>query len=122
MASTQSILTITKKVWLVGMRLPPSLRTLDEEIMSSDTNTNSIVKDLPDSLLKAFMYCLSPLAIAGQVGLIISKFNSGISSAGHFGLPNWVTMLCCTITVGLMILAMILGSKELKLRKKQRNI
>jgi hypothetical protein len=90
--------------------------------MNNLDSTKTFVQGVSTSLLKAFVFVLFPLAVVGQIILIVSKFSEGVTAAGAFNLPNWVVILCSTLTVGIMIYPMALGWKELESRKKQRSI
>ena len=90
--------------------------------MSNRENSKSLIQEVPTGFLKVFLLFVSPIAILGQIFLIMLKFSEGITVSGAFDLPNWVQILCSTFTVGVMIYPMALGSRELKQRKKQRSI
>ncbi len=79
--------------------------------------SRSLFQRMRPSTLRVFTFILFPLAIIGQVAVVLSKWREGINTPGTFGLPNWVLLLCCIITIGFMTLALQTCWKELQSRK-----
>ena len=84
--------------------------------------SKSIYQRMSPSTLKAFVFFIYPIAIAGQVLVVISKMKEGLLSTWVFGLPNVVVQVCCIATIGICTFGLCACWKELKSRKDEKDI
>ena len=69
--------------------------------------------------LQGFVFFIFPIAIVGQIWVVVSKFSEGAFRTDILGLPNVVIQLCCLATIGVMTIALRSCWQEFKSRTKE---
>jgi hypothetical protein len=84
--------------------------------MDAKPVNRSLYQRMSLPMLKGFVFIIFPVAIFGQVMVVIDKVNKGILEAGTFGLPNIVTLVCCIVAAGVFAFGVYTGWLELRSR------